>query len=381
MPRRVTPNRILLMGLVKSIRELHEGVLQSMQQLCSFYDNHQKANATKLSFVDVHIVHQQSGMSLSNLQSKLLQASCSRVTFITEEDLFQHTAPQGSDHWIQKFSSMSRFEKIAALRSLQRRQVLQSNYAYDVVINFDTDLLRLPPLTSIVQAIEMATKSTAGVSPTTVPERSGTIVCANGYEETPAFPVLGSSLYVYYDTFASVDTFHFWYYEIFSQWSPWQWTNPHVRQAMVFHDILQYDQQHDGGSSLWPMQSCFGGLAVYDFTTWAYADCDYDQSNIGLTMQPSNKPWQLSSRYVWKDNVCEHTVFQQCLLAASQQQNLHSLMIGVQPSLIAERQSDHIFVDRALQFIFLIIILLQMRKLNISYRCLPHRFKNRRQEM
>ena len=27
---------------------------------------------------------------------------------------------------------------------------------------------------------------------------------------------------------------------------------------------------------LWPMQFCFGGLAIYDWNTWAFPECDYD---------------------------------------------------------------------------------------------------------
>ena len=58
-----------------------------------------------------------------------------------------------------------------------------------MVVNIDSDMLELPPLSSLVQAADTASQAQ--------------IVCANGYEQW-SFPV-GITLLLYYDTFASVD--------------------------------------------------------------------------------------------------------------------------------------------------------------------------------
>jgi hypothetical protein len=35
------------------------------------------------------------------------------------------------------------------------------------------------------------------------------------------------------------------------------------------------------------MQSCFGGLAIYDWNTWAFPEYDYDATQITLDRVPA----------------------------------------------------------------------------------------------
>jgi hypothetical protein len=160
---------------------------------------------------------------------------------------------------------------------------------------------------------------------------------------------------LFYDTFAAIDIDGEYYYQKYAA-SIWQIVT--FGQTNLFRDILQ---RHP---ALWPMQTCFGGLAIYDFPSWSNMDCDYDQRNINLrasrhwpikppeTSDPSGfdrqpeehmPKWKVPSKYTIdkspNGDVCEHVVFQQCLLDASRAQNKPLPRVGIQPNLLIGREA------------------------------------------
>ena len=404
MQQRKDPRGILVVGLIQSLKELvgHNDVVSSLQQLCALYqhqnpDNDDTNTSMKnKSWVHVHIIYQQADVAdTSHLQLYLQQAGkCHRVDLISETDLFRRSE-HGTKYWSQRFPTMNRFERLAALRSLQRQQILNLmsspnvnvNLDNTVILNVDADILQFPPLTAMVQAIDTVA-TIAAPSSQSSDHHDGAIVCANGYERW-TLPILGT-FFFYYDTFASIDHAGVWYYREHVQ--AW-WRIFTLSQATLFHDIIM-SHSSSPAASLWPMQSCFGGLAVYDFGTWANAKCDYNRNNILLHVDANannGEPWMLSPRYTvngtLSGDACEHVVFQQCLLAASQQQQQqqqqqqHSnsrLMIGVQPSLLIGRQADTsmlLFVLRilALATVALSILAILARGRRISREIKHHR--------
>jgi hypothetical protein len=164
------------------------------------------------------------------------------------------------------------------------------------------------------------------------------------------------------------------------------------------------------------MQSCFGGLAIYDWETWAFPECDYDSSQITLAASPTderleienghdgvlhanlghqiNNNWKIAQKYTLDrqegGSTCEHVVFQQCLRSAtahaaditashkqaddaptnvvvpntpSTQQQSQSLLgrrglaIGIMSDLVVEREAN-LLPTRAAQIKTLILVLM-----------------------
>jgi hypothetical protein len=156
-------------------------------------------------------------------------------------------------------------------------------------------------------------------------------------------------------------------------------------QTLLLRDILR---QHP---NLWPMRSCFGGVALYDMATWATPECDYDLDAIHLLdgpsatddgqrttadpasifpslsdktdsaphevagslnrqldqlQQPADR-WTLDPKYTLSEesngDTCEHLTFQQCLYDANRRADnggpKRVLNIGIQPELVIQRQA------------------------------------------
>lgn len=436
--------RILVLGLIQSLEQLTENkaVIQSLQELCTLYQQGGSPNNNDKKYVknaapnnvNVGIVYQHAHDAIdgmTRLQSQLHHASCNRVDLVSETQLFDQSE-QGTNYWKQRFPDMNRFERLAVLRSLQRQQIIMpplvtslsssfyaSNYNntiyqlhegdYNVIVNFDADILQFPPLAALSQAIETAASANRN-------QRDGggggAIVCANGYEQW-TLPIL-NTFDVYYDTFASVEheTGKWLYAEYVQAW----WRNILTfPQATLFFNIIDSTSHPSSSSStfpsfgqLWPMQSCFGGMAVYDYDTWSNEMCDYDRHTIRLSVnskkhnddKSSNNQeerWTLSPNYTVDGTIsgdaCEHVVFQQCLLAASQQQqqppgrtshnsdNNKELMIGIQPNLFIGRQADTSLLTFVLKTILIVLTTSAMTVLAMVYRNrrqMPRQLKQRR---
>lgn len=282
--------RILLVGLVLSLDDINPDVTKSLQQLCPVYNE-----------VEIHIVYAEPSNVVNPYQMKLEKAGC-RVTLVDQESLLLHSQHSGHD----EFEAKSRLEKLALLRSLQRLEIKQwQQYRTDgVVVNLDLDITTFSPLSSVMHAIHR------------VNENQHTIACANGYEtwHTP-----WGKMRLYYDTLAAIDGNGEWWYRKYAA-NIWQIVS--FGQARLFGRLLQQSP------ATFQMQSCFGGLAVYHYTTWSTQECDY-------TGPSKTDGWKLSSSYTLSGgNSCEHVVFQQCLAHV-----LPDLQIGIQPNLLIGRDA------------------------------------------
>ena len=377
-----SPRRIMLVGLLNSLQDLHPLVLQQVGKWCSLYATG-KQSSERSSFIDIHILYgKEEGVknatAISSVESVLAQ--CRQVTILHQNTLFEQQKQKqpwkGRENYsLHDFSKMNRYQRLAMLRSLQRASILgdleqqhQSSYQkYEVVVNIDWDILELPPLSALVQAADTVAATVDKKTAHTA------VVCSNGYEEW-SFPA-GITLLLYYDTFASVDQSGTWYYHEYVQ--KW-WNTVTLQQAVLFRKILH---RTDG---FWPMQTCFGGLAVYDFVTWANTLCDYDQARIKLQVQSLNSvekndgesghrgntttlpsQWTLSKRYTIDHTLngdsCEHVVFQQCLrqaaAASAGSPSLHQ-MIGIQPNLWIGRQANTETIQMVTEITIIIVCLL-----------------------
>ena len=158
-------------------------------------------------------------------------------------------------------------------------------------------------------------------------------------------------------------------------------------------------------STLWPMQSCFGGLAIYDWDTWSFPDCDYDASRITLsstqvgnddaTSHTTNGRWQLSPKYTLTGteggDTCEHVVFQQCLRAASQavensrmrgehdQDYRHKLLpqleVGIMSDFVVEREASLLATRAARTKTFFIVLGVLGSFFGLIFLCITARRK------
>lgn len=296
-------------------------------------------------------------------------AGC-RVTLVPESEAFllQYNITTPPD-----FASLDRFTKLAKLRSLQRSLILsrqgENKIKYDVVFNIDFDVMALPEPSIVQQAIDHVARTASPMR--TNPDSNfdtqggsighGSILCANGFEawKLPYVSYVNwLKPHLFYDTLAAIDDRGVWYYPIYS-------CNVFniitFAQSTLFRKILFFKPKDDQDSAshattsftmkgdksmeprIWPMQSCFGGLTIYDWDTWAFPECDYDSSQITLVASPTdqslavendqkgvlttnpgnqnNDKWKISQLYTLDrqegGSTCEHLVFQQCLRSAS----------------------------------------------------------------
>jgi hypothetical protein len=425
----IQSRRVLIAGLVGSLQEVFQhtmaddnnngnNVVDSIIHLCSSV-NIDKGGEVEINILykDDHNADFETG-SPHHFQTKLRElwemAGCT-VTLLSEHDALLQSSNNRTTSLPGIMESMSRFQRLAKLRSLQRTWILsrqqeatQKQIEYDVVVNIDFDVMTLPKPSIVNEAIAHvyhAAETDTSVQGTDPQERHGSIVCANGFEVWKV-PFLSSlrlqQPHLYYDTLAAIDHQGDWYYPSYSCnvlyiISLAQWT---LFQKILFFPSCRGSKKlfmdkapiSTATSTLWPMQSCFGGLAIYDWGTWAFPECDYDASQITLVTRhdedvkkeeeedkhkDSNGKWQLSPKYTLTGtkggDTCEHVVFQQCLRAASQavrrklefggkpsppqqQQLLPRLEVGIMSDFVVEREASLLSTRAAQQKTFLIVM-------------------------
>jgi hypothetical protein len=376
--------RALVVGLVGSLQELYQyntkndnNVVDSIGRLCSSAF-HRDQNGD----VEVHVLYRNDHSvnyettDPHEFQTKLRRAwetaGC-HVTLVSEEDAIQQ--PDVAQSFLG-FSALSRYKKLAKLRSLQRRLILDREATslgpkFEVVMNLDFDVTVLPRPSTVHAAVDYVARTSQRGSKRG--DRHGSIVCANGFE---IWKLKLWEPHLFYDTLAAIDEQGTWYYPFyacnvfrlitFAQTSLFKRIlsfGPTSNNAISSSSVSTAHSDSVASTMLWPMQSCFGGLTIYDWDTWAYPECDYDESQITLAAsamedrtpseytadEPEGKTWYLSPKYTmsWTrgGNACEHVVFQQCLRAAAAGSShkpdklllADTLEIGIMPELVVER--------------------------------------------
>jgi hypothetical protein len=176
----------------------------------------------------------------------------------------------------------SRIDRLAFLRSWQKNKLAQQVEmvkSLDAVVVIDLDLLSLPSEEALSTAI------------TTVntPDKES-VVCANGYEKW---------LFTrhYYDTFAL----------IFED-GTWGWPMLTSIKSIIF--FLQHDfhKKIRASNGNFAVQSCFGGLAVYEPSQFFHPTCNYRISDPSPEVASTIKMYSNSN-----GEACEHVVLHMCL--------------------------------------------------------------------
>ena len=399
-PPRHPQSSVLLLGLVKDLRDVigegeratefggigmgrGGGVLGSMEKICTLYSTERISDKSrsKNGSVGIWITYAQEGdtstsadpehdnkeeeeespSSVDVIRNRLEQSGCSEVILEREDEVTKRTPKNENSKALD--GEMSRYERLAMLRSQQRRRVIDrlgsegavdddDRPRYDVVANIDFDLLSLPILDEFVSAaeavasVEARGKSDADADQQSRSHHSSLVVCANGY----------------YDTLPAIDDNGNWYYQTYSR-NPFRVAT--FGQGRLYESIKAYT----GDTSttlrhhpLWPMQACFGGVAMYGWGAFSSSHCDYVRSEISLPSQHADeesqqRKWQFPKRYTFSGtadgDACEHAVFQLCLAEEYQQRRiLHnddsSLVVGIQPGLIVSREANLMSTDDAM---------------------------------
>lgn len=406
---------ILLLGLVKDLRDVigkggetdesesgsstgrgkGGGVLASMENLCKLYSGmNSDASDESRGRIGIWITYAQDGhsadaenddesngqnlspLSVDEIRNRLEQSGCSEIILESEGDVAKGSTSMSNDKASGTDGKMSRYELLALLRSHQRRRVIEKlgrddnrSTGYDVVVNIDFDLLSLPSLDEFVRAVEaVASVEVRGADDDdaaqdhTHSHHSSLVVCANGYE-TWFSPEHGPKLY--YDTLPAIDDKGYWYYQTYSR-NPFRVAT--FGQGRLFQSIKSYST---GGTNtlsnhpLWPMQACFGGVAMYGWNAFSSSQCDYVRSEVSLPL-PNNQEkdsslqeqqlWQFPKKYTFSGtndgDACEHAVFQLCLAEEYRQRGIkdnvdNSFVVGIQPGLIVSREANLMSTDDA----------------------------------
>lgn len=448
--------KVLVVGLISSLQDLFQTtkmkgafqankVVDSISQLCTSVGN------TAPASIEVNILYQRDHklnfdtnfphVFQTKLQQVWKEAGCI-VTLTSERDASMQRYNSTS---IPGFASLNRFQRLAKLRSLQRSMILTQyeleQKEYDVVINIDFDVITLPKSSIVGKAVDYvsaaaAAGSIADAASQSSPrnyerERHGSIVCANGFEIWKV-PLLSTfrllQPHLYYDTFASIDHRGTWYYPTYS-------CNLlrllSFAQCTLFQQIFFFPICTDTNNirkpvnvpklsvaaspnKLWPMHSCFGGAAFYDWNSWSFPHCDYDASQITLTLnkesqnddknkknkssRKESKIWRLPPEYRLKGaedgDACEHVIFQQCLRAAStsaqqnrekssdRQKQKHQFLgsrleVGIMPDFVVEREANLLSTREARLTFAVVLMAFLGASFGLCYLCTSSRRRRR----
>ena len=375
------------------------GVLASIEKVCRSYreasSGESNGNAGR---VGIWITYAHDGAVAENdyndeetslstvdeIRKRLEQSRCSEVVLESEEEAATRSTSEGADKPTGTDKEMSRYERLAMLRSQQRRRVISHAAAndnrrtiYDVVVNIDFDLLSLPSLDEFVSAVEAvssvedrgegdADDDADQIEGHSNSHHSSLVVCANGHE-TWFNPEYGPQLY--YDTLPSIDDKGNWYYQTYSR-NPFRVAT--FAQGRLFKSIKSYTGETITVSNhpLWPMRACFGGVAMYGWHAFSSSQCDYIRSGISLPLrhdgndlsppppqQQQQQLWQFPKKYTFTGtadgDACEHAVFQLCLAEEYRRRGRRdttdsSFMVGIQPGLIVSREANLMSTDDAM---------------------------------
>lgn len=334
--------KVVLVGMVDSLNIFQENKLvgEAISSFCTSYSTKVPGGGERS--LNIEILYRQEsyfdGVNVSTaLRDKFEKCGCS-VSLMPEEELLANA-------WRRDYGTLTRYQRMGWLRSLHRESIIENallrGINYEIVVNMDLDIISPPTLNSLIRSINQVTTENR--------HGNGLIVCANGYETWYLLGTNGFVRKLFYDTLAAIDVNGDWLHKSYT-------TNLMsvlmFGQTVIFRNILQHQ------TGLWPMQSCFGGVAVYDYQTWSYAECDYSPNHIRKASKADQlkilvsehqatiapKRWKLNSDFTLSGTLggdaCEHVVFQQCVYHASHELKAYrSIGIGIQADLVVEREA------------------------------------------
>jgi hypothetical protein len=391
------PRRILVIGMAatledvfrdKTISGIKNDVFDALYQLCS-------SIRTDLGdHIEISILYHQDKSSnhiygdSNYFHSKLIKEWTAAGCFVTL--MSQDILIQSSSLNPESIIKMTRFQRLAKLRSLHRSWILQrlkeEQSNFDAVLNIDFDILSLPRLSVINAAINQLIRDAGNLH-----KHHGQILCANGFEvwNLPFMSLFKLQRpHLFYDTFAAIDAKGDWYYpsyscEILHIISLSQWT---LFQKILFFPFCSGGTQRktsydETKSSFWPMQTCFGGAALYDWNSWSFPKCDYDAKEISVKERADNSDhfvtWKLAPKYTlsgtFDGDTCEHITFQQCLHRASNiieddgTPLLPRIDVAIMSNFVVEREASLLPTRAAKARIVKILLAVLMSALGICF--------------
>mmetsp|Transcript_5721 Transcript_5721/g.8780 ORF Transcript_5721/g.8780 Transcript_5721/m.8780 type:complete len:298 (+) Transcript_5721:202-1095(+) len=268
---------IAVLGIVRSFHDIKIPVYKGLKDWCTHFNT------------SLYVVTGESGNSIHN---QLLP--CGNQTFMLNEN---HLAEQREikDKKLASFfsSRQNRVNRIAMIRDNLRSYFRSLQNTPDAIIVVDLDLLKIPSSASLSHAVHRILAGNSGV------------ICANGIERFMGI------FHIEYDVFAmgiSVD--------------PW-------KQRRLYKDIMAtipYLYRT-------PLESCFGGLAVYDPKLYLEKSCNY-----------------YSAERV--DDKCEHQSLHECL-----REQYPTFDIGILGTLKTYREFDATILNAVLFLLGILLLL------------------------
>jgi hypothetical protein len=290
----------------------------------------------------------------------------------------------------------NRIDRIAHLRDLQRHTIQElvtqededSNRIVDAIIVLDGDLHSLPNAALVEHEMEhhlFGIEQGFGGNGISKPSGMFDVLCATGVNHNGKDATLASHYGTdrdglgYYDTFATILKPNTWLYPLISRLNSEHYlfdedprlvmkeddtidpVAANTESGMTGPGILKYIQEQ-AGASPFPVQSCFGGMAIYNGRVWLDTISDEAQEG-GVACQYSSEVAGDPGRYANQDDerTCEHITFHQCL-----QGRRGGLHIALHPHLVTEYHD--------MQSVFEVLTLPQFRQLQEDCECVFQMF-------
>ena len=273
----------LLISLVKDLNEVTPEVWTSLLNLCSDRP------------MIISILFSNLGSEKTEAYLDAVKSSCFRLILVSDSLALDGKSSSLSPLYQSMLPTtlISRIRRLGYLRAWFS-DYLTSNESLDVsnlssVLVVDLDILSFPSSSSLSHAI-----SNVDSTP------NGSVVCANGYERW---------LFMrhYYDAFALIlKNGDFMFYK--------------MTRATGLLSLLQHRfyNQVSNTDTNFPVQSCFGGLAVYSPSLFFESKCSYAIQGVAASIR-SDLELLLKQYTDPQGDTCEHTVLNLCLNLAQLQ--------------------------------------------------------------
>ena len=300
--------KLILGGIVLDVMSMKSNVISQLLELCCMYS------------VDIYIQ-----MPSQNLQSARQFFANAKSYCFDSNDEDESVVEQ--QHHCGKFQieadppfmktkedDNSRVSRIAFYRDYQREHIrtdlLWNGYSNEalendvVVMLMDLDLHEIP---SIAVMLREADKILSSKNVAFDQGNNVDVICSAGLMHRP---------FGYYDIFATVLESGTFVYPLSGRLT--DKVMPHEDLSMIrSHELygrftqegmleyfLQQSNLTDGTGGLVPVQSCFGGFALYRASTWLLNDCTYTMAYGDDLMAYSNKN---------DGRPCEHVILHSCI--------------------------------------------------------------------
>eukprot|EP00041_Stephanoeca_diplocostata_P031977 m.1010871 g.1010871 ORF g.1010871 m.1010871 type:complete len:436 (-) comp24061_c0_seq23:2748-4055(-) len=225
------------------------------------------------------------------------------------------------------FKLLGRVGKIAKLRDVLRNIAFEryfsnssASFRPSVVAAVDFDMMEMPVLPAILEGIDHV----SGLREKEAPEHKLTSVdalCANGRDGTNVLRRF------YYDIFATILLPNTFVFPLDKRKYPKLF--PNEDETRIVHtprhgeDVYKLFTREDlsvlfnGGASVYPVRSCFGGITLYKPEVYFSPQCQYTiEPKVGRVGESEYNPgdrYSCAADDSTEAAACEHVIFHECL--------------------------------------------------------------------